>query len=213
MKLAPWCRPVLECEGFILLEDGWSTVRHTPASGQGPLYLQTRVFHLANSRLHIHITMGPCFCAGGHALVKVDVTYRWRSLPAHSSSYAVPRELWLPAGHREVRMSLPGFSHNPLLHVASWTQGEHLPSAEAFKKLSIEWDGKVVYNLRLTMQAHQSGISFFSIVVLDAKSETRNSKDQPPNSHLEQDQPPDVDLEQEAMSEMAWAYGYSITTA
>ncbi|KAL1944706.1 hypothetical protein VTO73DRAFT_3136 [Trametes versicolor] len=168
VRLTPWCRSVLECEGFILVEDSRSTNICARTSGKTSS-LKTRVFHLANRRLHIHITAGPCSCESGDALIRVTVTYRWRS----QVLYVLPRELRPQKGIPNSQFDL---FHNPATHVASWTHEAHSSSFEAFKEFSIEWANEVIYNLRLTMQACQSGGSFLSLTVVDAGDKAKWDK-------------------------------------
>ncbi|OJT09120.1 Vegetative incompatibility protein HET-E-1 [Trametes pubescens] len=144
------------------------------AAGKIYFSLETRVFHLANSRLHIHVTAGPCSCESGDTLIRVTVGYRWRS----QALYVVPRELRPPVGQKGNPDSQLDLCHSPATHVATWTHEAHSSSFTASKEFSIEWvDGvTVIYNLRLTMQACQSGGSFLSLTVVDARDKAKKDE-------------------------------------
>lgn len=205
VKLTPWCRSALEYEGFILVEDGRPTKIRRPTSGQPTpsLQSQTHVFHLVNSRLHIHITTGPCSCQGGDAFLRVTVAYRWRYQAPLCSSYVVPREL-RPTGSASTRRSWSSPCPNPSAHVDTWKHRQDSPS-EAVKELSIERVDEVIYNLRLSMQAHQYSSSFLSLTIVDVRDKFQRDK------YMETEKPfekldaeaDDLQLEQEARREMA----------
>lgn len=204
VRLTPWCRSVLECEGFILFEDGWSTKSRRPTPGKPSPSIQTRVFHLVNSRLHIHITVGPCACEGGDAFVRVTVAYRWRYQAPICSSYGAPREL-RPAEEGGIQRSWHSLFHNSSTHVATWQHREHSLSSEAFKELNIERLDEAIYCLRLTMQTRQSGGLFLSLTVVDVRDKTQKFEYMQTETILEKldAEADDVDLEQEARREMA----------
>ncbi|KAH9857140.1 heterokaryon incompatibility protein-domain-containing protein [Lenzites betulinus] len=175
--LTPWSLSILECEGFLCFQDSVHTKCSAWTAGGAPptsRSLPTRLFHLVNSRMHIHITAGPCPCANGHGLLRVEVAYNWRPTNGARTTreYMTPREL-LNLERSSAENPSP---HNTLIHVTTWRPAKHSSDGTVHREFSLEQSDEVFYILRLTMQTQPSGGISMSIEVIDMRSKQQKAE-------------------------------------